>query len=91
MSHTLIHNEDECKYEYHIDGHVAYITYEDQNGNMHLTETQVPKELAGQGLARTLLEDVLEAIQKENKKAVAKCSYIVKYQEKNPEKCDLFA
>ncbi|GIT99735.1 hypothetical protein TSL6_02420 [Sulfurovum sp. TSL6] len=91
MSHTLIHNEDECKYEYHIDGYVAYITYEDQNGNMHLTETQVPKELAGKGLARMLLEDVLQEIQKENKKAVAKCSYIVKYQEKNPEKDDVFA
>lgn len=91
MSHTLIHNEDECKFEYHIDGHVAYITYEDQNGNMHLTETQVPEALAGKGLAKKLLEDVLEAIQKENKKAVAKCSYIVKYQEKNPDRSDLFA
>lgn len=91
MSNTLIHNADECKYEYHIDDHVAYITYEDQDGNMHLTETQVPEALAGQGLAKTLLEDVLEEIKKANKKAVAKCSYIVKYQEKNPEKSDLFA
>ena len=91
MSNTLIHNADECKYEYHIDGHVAYITYDDQNGNMHLTETQVPKELAGKGLARILLEDVLQEIKKENKKAVAKCSYIVKYQEKHPETSNLFA
>ena len=91
MSHTLIHNADECKYEYHIDGYVAYITYDDQNGNMHLTETQVPKELAGKGLARMLLEDVLHEIEKANKKAVAKCSYIVKYQEKHPERSAIFA
>ena len=91
MSYTLIHNEDECKYEYHIGEHVAYITYDDQNGNMHLTETIVPEALAGKGLARTLLEDVLQEIKKENKKAVAKCSYIVKYQEKHPEKSDIFA
>ncbi|WP_373033534.1 GNAT family N-acetyltransferase [Sulfurovum sp.] len=91
MSNTLIHNADECKYEYHIDGYVAYITYDDQNGNLHLTHTIVPEELAGKGLARTLLEDVLQEIKKENKKAVAKCSYIVKYQEKNPETSDLFA
>jgi len=91
MSNTLVHNAKECKYEYHIDDHVAYITYEDQDGKMHLTETQVPEALAGQGLAKTLLEDVLEEIRKANKKAVAKCSYIVKYQEKNPEKSDLFA
>lgn len=90
MSNKLIHNVDECKYEYHIDGHVAYITYDDQQGNMHLTHTIVPEALAGKGLARTLLEDVLQALKKENKKAVAKCSYIVKYQEKNPEARNLF-
>jgi predicted GNAT family acetyltransferase len=91
MSHTLIHNENECKYEYHIDGHCVYITYEDKEGKMHLTHTIVPEELAGKGLARTLLEDVLEEIKKAGKKAVAECSYIVKYQEKNPDKRDLFA
>lgn len=91
MSNTLIHNPDECKYEYHIDGHTAYITYDDQNGQMHLTHTIVPDELAGKGLAKALLEDVLKEIEKENKKAVAKCSYIAKYQEKNPDKSHLFA
>ena len=91
MEYTLIHNESECKYEYHIDGHIAYITYDDQDGNMHLTHTIVPEELAGKGLARTLLEAVLEEIKKNNKKAVAQCSYIVKYQEKHPEQSDIFA
>ena len=91
MSHTLIHDEAACGYEYHIDGYVAFIGYDDQDGNMHLVETQVPKELAGQGLARELLEDVLNEIEKDNKKAVAKCSYIEKYQEKNPDKSDIFA
>lgn len=90
MSHTLIHNEPECKYEYHIDDHVAYITYDDQDGHMHLTHTIVPDALAGQGLAKKLLEDVLEQIKKDGKKAVAQCSYIVKYQEKNPDN-DIFA
>ncbi|MCH9812887.1 MAG: N-acetyltransferase [Epsilonproteobacteria bacterium] len=90
MSHTLVHNAEECKYEYHIDGHIAYITYDDQDGNMHLTHTIVPDALAGKGLARTLLEDVLQEIKKQNKKAVAKCSYIVKYQEKTPEASNLF-
>lgn len=91
MSYELIHNTNECKYEYHIDGHVAYITYDDQNGNMHLTHTIVPDALAGKGLAKMLLEDVLCEIEKAGKKAVAQCSYIVKYQEKNPDKAEIFA
>ena len=90
MSHTLIHNQDECKYEYHIEGHCAYITYDDQEGKMHLTHTIVPEALAGKGLARTLLEAVLQEIKKANKKAVSQCSYIVKYEEKHPELSELF-
>lgn len=85
MSYTLIHNAQECKYEYHIDGHVTYITYDDQMGDMHLTHTIVPDALAGKGLAKILLEAVLKQIQHDRKKAVAMCSYIVKYLEKNPE------
>ena len=91
MAHELIHNQNECKYEYHIEGYIAYITYDDQNGNMHLTHTIVPEELAGKGLAKMLLEDVLGQIEKDGKKAVAQCSYIVKYQEKNPDKAAIFA
>ena len=92
MSYTLIHNEKESKYEYHIDGHIAYITYdEDEKGHMHLTHTIVPDALAGKGLARTLLEDVLEEFKKADKKVVAQCSYIVKYQEKHPELSERFA
>ena len=91
MSYTLVHNIDECKYEYHIDGNIAFVKYDDQNGNMHLTQTVVPEELAGKGLAKILLEDVLQEIKKADKKAVAQCSYIVKYQEKNPQASDLFA
>lgn len=91
MSYTLTHNEPECKYEYHIDGYIAYITYDDRDGNMHLTHTIVPDELAGKGLAGILLKDVLEAIKAAGKKAVAECSYVVKYQEKHPELSDIFA
>ena len=90
MSHTLVHNERECKYEYHIEGNSPYSNYDDQDGNMHLTHTSVPDALAGKDLAKQLLEDVLDQIKKDRKKAVAKCSYIVKYQEKNPEN-DIFA
>ncbi|ARD43176.1 GNAT family N-acetyltransferase [Colwellia sp. PAMC 21821] len=85
MSYLLIHNEAASKYEYHIERHIAYITYDDQNGHMHLTHTIVPEALAGKGLAKTLLEAVLQQIKKDNKQAVAKCSYIVKYLEKYPE------
>jgi len=37
-----------------------------------------------------LLEDVLQQIKKDHKKAVAQCSYVVKYLEKNPQASEFF-
>ena len=91
MSFELIHNPAKNNYEYHIDEHVAYITYDDQNGNMHLTHTVVPKELGGQGIAKKLLIDVLNAFKEQGKKCVAECSYVVAFEEKNPDYADYFA
>ncbi len=91
MAYELIHNEAANNYEYHIDGLTCYITYDDQNGNMHLTHTVVPKELGGRGIAKELLLDVLEEIKKAGKKAVAECSYVVAFQEKNPDYAEYFA
>ena len=90
MSYTLIHNENENKYEYHIDGLVCYITYDDQNGNLHLTHTIVPEALGGRGIAKQLLIDVLEEIKKNGQKAVSECSYVVNFEAKNPDYADVF-
>lgn len=90
MSYTLIHNQDAHQYEYHIDNHICYITYDDQNGKMHLTHTVVPKALGGQGIAKKLLIDVLKEIRKTGKKAVAECSYVVNFEAKNPDFSDVF-
>ena len=91
MSYELIHNEAKNNYEYHIDGHVCYITYDDRNGNMHLTHTVVPKELGGRGIAKELLIDVLNAFKEQGKKCVAECTYVVAFQEKNSDYADYFA
>lgn len=90
MSYTLIHNEDANRYEYNIEGHTCYIDYEDQEGNLHLTHTIVPEELGGRGIAKALVIDVLEDIRKCGKKAVAQCSYIVNFENKNPDYADVF-
>lgn len=90
MSFKLRHNETENKYEYHVDGHIAYITYDNDDGKIHLTHTIVPSDLGGKGIAKKLLIDVLEEIKKNNQKAVAECSYVVAFEEKNSDYADYF-
>jgi len=83
--HTLIHNETENKYEFHIDGHTAYITYDNQDGVLHLTHTIVPDALAGKGLAKILTIAVMDEVDSQGLKVQAQCSYTVAFLEKNPD------
>lgn len=83
--YELIHNEAACQYEYHIEGHLARVVYKDEDGVLNLTNTFVPKELGGRGIAGALVKDVMEDIEKRNCKMKPGCSYIVAYVEKHPE------
>jgi predicted GNAT family acetyltransferase len=84
-NYKLVHNKAKHQYEYHIDGHLARVVYEEKSGVLHLTETHVPKKLAGRGIAAALVKDVLEEIEKRSLKMRPGCPYIVKYVEKHPE------
>ncbi|MGB6020638.1 MAG: GNAT family N-acetyltransferase [Sulfurimonadaceae bacterium] len=84
-NYNLVHNEAECQYEYHIEGHLARLVYEEDNGVLHLTQTLVPKELGGRGIAGALVKDVFEDIERRSLKMKPACSYIVAYVEKHPE------
>jgi len=83
--YTLVHNEAENKYEYHIGEHVAYITYDNQDGVLHITHTIVPDTLSGKGLAKKLTIDVMNAIEERGLKVKPQCSYTVAFMEKNPD------
>ena len=53
--YTLIHNEEQNQYEYHIEGQLARLVYDNVDGVLHLTHTFVPKELGGRGIAGALV------------------------------------
>ena len=83
--YTLIHNQKENRYEFHIDGITSFIEYEKHHNVLHLTRTIVPKELAGRGIAKALCIAVMKEIEIQGLKMQPQCSYIVSFVEKYPE------
>ena len=83
--YTLIHNEKESQYEYHIEGFLAQFVYDDQDGVLYITHTFVPKELGGRGIAGALTKAAFVDIEKRGLKIKPICSYTVAYVEKHPE------
>lgn len=84
-NYELIHNEAASQYEYHIEGQLARLVYKIEDGVYHLTNTYVPKELGGRGIAGALVKDVFADLDAKGLKMQPACSYIVKYVEKHPE------
>ena len=83
--HTLIHNKEEKRYEFHIENITAFIEYERDRDILSLTRTIVPKELAGRGIAKALCIAVMEEIETQGLKMKPECSYIVSFVDKYPE------
>lgn len=77
------------RYELETDGHIAAAWYKLTPGVITFTHTEVPKELAGQGIGTKLARGTLEAVRKDGLKVVAKCPFIAAYMKKHREYDDL--
>ena len=83
--YTLLHDAAARRYFFEIDGHRAYIEYEERPGALALTHTIVPEELRGGGIAAALTQAVLEEVRTRGLRIVPECSYVVRYIKRHPE------
>lgn len=85
--HTpLIHNTALHRYEFQLDGGVAYVEYEPSatEGVWRLTHTVVPPQFEGQGIARKLVEATLGDFRERGERIIPECTYIVRYLQRHP-------
>ena len=85
MNYSLINNETNHQYEFHVDGFIAKIEYITSGKKIYLTHTEVPGELEGQGIASALVRMALEDVQHMGLKIVPLCPFIDKYVKRHPE------
>ena len=72
------------------NGKQAFIQYIDVDSNtINYTNTYVPPELRGRGIAAKLVEAALAKARLDGKKVTASCSYVKSYLETHPEFQDL--
>ena len=79
--YELIDNEENRRYEFRIDGHIAKIEYiKTPNGEIYLTHTEVPRALGGKGIGSQLVEKALKDL-----RLVPLCPFVAGYIHKHPE------
>ena len=87
----LIHNTAKNRFEYIIGDFIAELSYKLEDNLIYLYHTGVPSILEGQGIAKKLVTDSLNEIEKLKYKVSRKsmCSYISMYFQRYPERQNL--
>ncbi|NDW17399.1 N-acetyltransferase [Dysgonomonas sp. 216] len=92
MNYLVEHNEVKSRFEAIINNEVSIVNYtQDENGEILVTHTRVPRELEGRGIAAALTKAVFEYAQKRSVKVRPLCSYTKAYVKRHPEYNHLIA
>ncbi len=70
------HDKDHNRFTLNINGEFAKVDYKIKNNKMYLVHSEVPYNLRGKGIGKTLVEKTFEKLTEEGYTAVAVCSYV---------------
>lgn len=92
MSHNVVHNAAEQRYEIRVDGILAGFTVAREHGDVvTFPHTEVFDQFEGQGLASELVTGALDDIRVRGKKIIATCPYVARFVDKHQDYADLLA
>lgn len=81
----VINNEQWHQFELPLGDERPYIKYSRQGNTFLLMHTEVPPALEGHGIAKNLVEQTLEWLDKNNFRMKVYCPYISSYIKRHPE------
>jgi predicted GNAT family acetyltransferase len=73
------------RFEIHIDGEVAFLTFRVSGSAMAVTHTEVPRALRGKGLGEALARAALEDARARGLTVKPYCPFVARYIESHPE------
>jgi uncharacterized protein len=86
---TVTNHEAANRFELSVDGQTAVLTYHLRSGSITFLHTEVPQQLAGQGIAGKLARAGLDFARQQNLKVVPMCGFVAAYIKRHPEDRDL--
>ena len=78
--YTVVHDREKHEYRMEVSSGVyALVTYREEGNVLHLTYSEVPSSLRGQGIGAILMDKVLTLIQSEGYRVLPVCGFISNY------------
>ena len=81
----LVKNETDKQFEMVVDGHKAFIQFNELSDRIALVHTEVPEELGGKGVGTALVEKTLNFIKESGKALMPYCPFVFAYIKRHPE------
>lgn len=82
-------NQEAGRYEFDLEGGVAFADYRLAPGIVTVTHTEVPRALRGRGMGAKLSAAVLDHIRAQGLKVIPRCGYFAGFIRDHPEYHDL--
>ena len=83
MDVDVVHRPEQSRFEAEVEGDVAFLSYDTDDGTAVMTHTIVPRHLEGRGIAADLAESAVAWARKEGLQIDAQCSYVRSWLQKN--------
>lgn len=89
MEEIVINNETANRFELQINGFFAFVSYRLDERKITLTHTEVPPELAGQGIGGEVVKASLDFAKEKGLLVVPECPFVIRYIERHENYQDL--
>jgi predicted GNAT family acetyltransferase len=89
LSTEVVNNGAEQRFEAHVDGHTAFLSYRQFPDRFVLVHTEVPPPIEGKGIAGRLLATALDFARAAHLRVVPLCPYVTSFIRKHPEYLDM--
>ena len=81
----VAHNEAAHRFEVHVDGETAALTYRQQGDTITFIHTRVPNGIAQHGIGSELVRTGLEYAKSQGLKVIPLCPFAAAYIQSHPE------
>src|ERR1700722_16535837 len=87
----VLHNEAEHRFEAHVQGQTAFLTYRRFPDRFVMVHTEVPPTIDHHGIAGKLVKKALDFARASHLRLVPLCPYVADFIRKHPEYQDMLS
>ncbi|HET7712320.1 MAG TPA: GNAT family N-acetyltransferase [Thermoanaerobaculia bacterium] len=89
MAFPVSHNAEEKQFESRVDGELAVLTYDQDDGRITFTHTLVPKKIERRGIGTELVRQGLAHARAEKLQVIPQCPFVAAHIKRTRDGLDL--